>query len=480
MKSTFGGRLLRLLLAFSLAPTFLMALLGLYLASETANIVSPALGNGYSTLAEAQRDDQFRRLNRALVHFPEADLSIDILVERGPDSLVHFSDRELLSEAAWTTLFDAVPEQTQGFLQCDDRLVQYVCQPAGDGTFWCAGFVVHPDVSRALQSAQNGPGDAAPRRDVLERYLPFLSVLLLVVVLGTIGAAYYLSGRIARGMARPLEELSAASTAIAAGKFDHRVTAQATGEIANLIVTFNRMAEQLSNLTVRLSQAERVAAWRHVARRFAHELKNPLQPITISLHRIEKLLSGSGHFEIVSEPMRAIKEEIHQLTKLADRFSQLAKLPEPTLQPTDVGELAGSVAALYREQLSAFTFDLQLPKGSVTANVDPTYFREALHNLLQNAMDASEPGGSIVLGVHELGAEEVAIAVQDHGQGMSVDTIRTARLPYFTTKTHGTGLGLAIVEKVVTECGGRLNIESESGRGTLVTIALPRRNTPRV
>jgi len=473
MRFTFGGRLLRLLLVFSLAPTFLMALLGLYLASETADIVSPTDRNAYSILAEAQRDDQFRRLRSALETSSGTAPTVDFLVERRPDSLVHFGDSSVLSDGAWSILFHAIPEQTQGYLQCDDQLVQYACRSTDSG-FLCAGYIVHTEVSQALQTAQSGLGKVVPRSEVIERYLPFLSGLLLAVVLTAIGAAYYLSGRVARGMARPLEELSAASTAIAAGEFDHRVTAQATGEIANLIVTFNRMAEQLSNLTVRLSQAERVAAWRHVARRFAHELKNPLQPITISLHRVEKLLTQSGHFDVISEPVRAIKEEINQLTKLADRFSQLAKLPEPTLQRTDLCELVGSVAALYKERLSDFDFDLRLPQHPVMATVDPTYFRETLHNLLQNAMDASELGGSIVLRVSSIDTEEVAIYVQDSGHGMSADTIRKSRLPYFTTKAHGTGLGLAIVEKVVTECGGRLNIDSETGRGTRVTIALPR------
>ena len=479
MKSTFGGQLLRLLLAFSLAPTFLMALLGLYLATETADIISPPPGNAYSFLAEAQRDDQFRRLNHALKAGHEAGPTVDFLVERRPDGLVYFGDSSIMSETAWSSLFDGVPEQAQGYLQCDGRLVQYASRPI-DGGILCAGYILHPEVSQALQRAQSAPGGLVPRRDVVERYLPFLSGLLLAVVLTAIGAAYYLSGRIARSMARPLEELSTASTAIAAGNFDHRVTARATGEIADLIVSFNRMAEQLSNLTVRLSQAERVAAWRHVARRFAHELKNPLQPITISLHRVEKLLSQSGHFEAVSEPVRAIKEELKQLTELAGRFSQLAKLPEPTLQPTDLGELARSVATLYAEQLDDFEFELHLPQIAETAQVDPTYFRETLHNLLQNAMDASEPDGSIVLRVYRIDTDEVAIEVEDDGSGMSADTIKAARLPYFTTKAHGTGLGLAIVEKVITECGGRLNIDSESGHGTRVTIVLQRERTDHV
>jgi len=221
-------------------------------------------------------------------------------------------------------------------------------------------------------------------------------------------------------------------------------------------------------------QTERVAAWRNVARRFAHELKNPLQPVLISLYRMEKLLKDSPEYDRVKEPLRAASEELKHLITLADRFSELAKLPPPNVERINVGELLDSVAELYREQLTDYDFAFCTAGEVLFTRLDPTYFREALHNLLQNAADASEKRGRISL---ELSASDdrINVVVQDFGEGMTAETVASARLPYFTTKQKGSGLGLAVVEKVVTECGGQLLIDTLKGSGTTVTVSLPRR-----
>ncbi len=127
---------------------------------------------------------------------------------------------------------------------------------------------------------------------------------------------------------------------------------------------------------------------------------------------------------------------------------------------------------LYREQLDNFDFSLNLPTEIVQARIDPTYFREAVHNLLKNAIDASRPGGRIVLSL-TLQAQLVNISVRDFGAGMSPETMRSARMPYFTTKDKGSGLGLAVVEKTISELGGQVLIDSKPNHGTTVSILLP-------
>jgi nitrogen fixation/metabolism regulation signal transduction histidine kinase len=233
------------------------------------------------------------------------------------------------------------------------------------------------------------------------------------------------------------------------------------------------MSSRLEQTTTRLAQTERVAAWRQVARRFAHELKNPIQPILVSLYRIEKLLSSTDSYEKIEEPLKAASDELNHLRDLAERFSQLAKLPAPSLKETSLNDLLTSVAGLYKEQLAPFGFELSLPSEDVTANVDHTYLREALYNIIQNAIDASKPGQPISL---ELRAEadRARIILRDTGEGMDQQTVTSARLPYFTTKETGTGLGLAIVEKSVNEMGGEVYVESEKGKGTTIILSLPR------
>ncbi len=233
------------------------------------------------------------------------------------------------------------------------------------------------------------------------------------------------------------------------------------------------MTQRLETTTRRLTQSERVAAWRHVARRFAHELKNPLQPILISLYRIEQSLNESGHSEKLREALQAAAGEIKHLTALADRFSQLATLPPPRLELLDIGRTLKSLTELYSEQMASYVFEVRLPAQTVQAWADETYLRAALHNVLQNAMDASTPGGRIVLHL-ETDNDTVNILVRDFGKGMTPQEVAAAPMPYFTTKNKGSGLGLAIVEKVMTEMGGQMGIESEPGHGTTIRLSLSR------
>jgi signal transduction histidine kinase len=155
----------------------------------------------------------------------------------------------------------------------------------------------------------------------------------------------------------------------------------------------------------------------------------------VSLYRIEKALNQSDQYEKIRQPLLAASEEIKHLTTLAERFSELAKLPPPKIELTDLNNLLTSVVELYREQLDNFDFSLNLPTEIVQARIDPTYFREAVHNLLKNAIDASRPGGKIILSL-TLQTQLVNISVRDFGAGMSPETMRSARMPYFTTKDH--------------------------------------------
>jgi two-component system nitrogen regulation sensor histidine kinase NtrY len=298
---------------------------------------------------------------------------------------------------------------------------------------------------------------------------------LTIAVLAVL-SAYYLSSRVSGRLAHPLIALSHAATGISRGEFRQSVKVQADGEIGALVEAFNDMAARLDEATSKLAQTERVAAWRQVARRFAHELKNPLQPILVSLYRMEKQLADSDQWPQVKEPLRAAADEVKHLTELAERFSSLAKLPPPREENIDLTALVESVAELYREKLQPFEFQMDLPSDEVTVQADESYLREALHNLLQNAADACRPGDSIRLSV-TIDDAGTAITVSDTGPGMDAETLAAARLPYFTTKEKGTGLGLAIIDKFIAELGGRFQVDSTPGQGTIARIVLPREDS---
>lgn len=481
MESPFGKKLFRLFLLFSLVPAALLALAGYYLAVETSSLSSGETGHYSRELTNYYNDLLFKRMDNCLDEFISDSSRVSpyldfIFTELGGQTDFSKGDGFLSPEDA-RAIAQAGENRPHGFVELGGSTYQFSCKKLSNSTedaYLCGGLHHGSEYSNLLASFQSGYASRTSAEELRPRYIYFLLVIFVMLSIATAAFAYLFSAHLSKNLARPLMELSNASKEIAAGNFKLTVTSSGTGEIQTLITNFNRMAQQLDKTTARLAQSERVAAWRHVARRFAHELKNPLQPILISLYRIEKSLKGSGSYEQVIEPLQAASEEIKHLTALADRFSQLAKLPPPKLEKVALNELLTSIANLYKEQFAAYNFALRLPPQRMYAKVDTTYFREALHNVLQNAMDASKEGGRITVELKPHG-DTIDVMVQDFGRGMTEDVAASARMPYFTTKEKGSGLGLAIVEKTVNEMGGQLFISSKEGRGTTVTISLHRK-----
>jgi len=474
MESPFGRKLFRLFLLFALTPSLLLALAGYYLASDPGIDDSDDISASSTSVHEYYTSFTYNLIDSALGN-PEESVTGDATalgfailadgdaIRRTPAAL---------PDAIVSQLLEAASVRPHGLVEFEDSLYQYSQRVLSDSTRLIGGLIHGPEYRQLLATYRHDLAAATSRRDLRRRYGIFVGVLFATLALLTLGAAYYFSNRLARNLARPILDLSRAADAIAAGDFRQHVSPAGSGEIRDLIANFNNMAERLDTTTALLAQSERVAAWRHVARRFAHELKNPLQPISISLYRIQKLLADSPDLDRVREPLAAVAGELEHLTDLANRFAALAKLPPPQLALTDLTALLRTVTDLYCDKLAAYDFRLDLPAAPVITQLDETYFREALHNLLQNAMDASADGSVIILRLAAT-PDHIMIEVIDHGVGMAREVLRDARMPYFTTKTTGSGIGLAIVEKTVSELGGRLELTSTPDRGTSVTIHLP-------
>ncbi len=469
MDSPFGKKLFRFFLLFALIPSLLLALVGYYISTDSA-LRQPEQNSGTdTTLNDYYTDRLFDLIRRADSTGARGLLDFQIVTPADyPDSVW----QHVMPPEDAHRLAEAMRNRTQGFVEIDGRIYQYVARRLDDSTI-SVGAVIHDTAYAALTAQETQRrADLFSRGLLRERYALFLALVFAALGLIAVVLAYYFSTRLARNLATPISDLGRAAGAIAAGDFKQHVEPRGGGEITELIEHFNHMADKLETTTARLTQAERVAAWRHVARRFAHELKNPLQPISISLYRIQKALADSPDLERVAQPLEAVAQELTHLTELAERFSSLAKLPPPALGRTDLTALMQSVADLYRERLAVYSFALTIPQQPVFAMIDETYFREALHNLLQNAIDASPKGTTITLRLTS-DQQGSAIEVSDEGAGMSAEVLQTARMPYFTTKGKGSGLGLAVVEKTVSEINGRLDIVSAPGKGTTVTIHLP-------
>lgn len=282
-------------------------------------------------------------------------------------------------------------------------------------------------------------------------------------------------------VSRPVEQLVKGARAVAAGNWSSRVEVASKDEIGELASAFNHMTTQLTEQRERAIQAERVAAWRELARRLAHELKNPLFPLQITIENMRRArqLARAEFEEIFEESTATLLAELANLKTIIGRFSDFAKMPAPQRAPVDLNEIVRGVINLYDAQFQAdgrprIQPMLDLPDEKLVLAGDADQLRRAVSNLVLNAIDAMPNGG--ILRVSTVQKEDrVHLAISDSGQGLTEEECVRLFTPYYTTKQHGTGLGLAIVQSVVSDHHGKISVTSAPGKGAAFLIDLPLR-----
>jgi len=331
---------------------------------------------------------------------------------------------------------------------------------------------------------------AIPRTDLdvvtghVRRVTLLIGAAALVVALL---AALWFSGRIAG----PVRRMADAARRVAAGDLDDAVPVASTDEVGALAAAFNSMTADLRASRERAIQAERVAAWREMARRLAHELKNPIFPIQLSIETLRRDLDqrsaaaggrggapalppegDAGFAALFRESSDTILEALRSLRRIVDEFAQFARTPRPQTRPTDVNAVVENVLALHRAGAAGVRIEKALDAGLPQIPADPDLLARALGNLVANALEAMPRGGT--LRVRTATADgTVRIEVEDAGPGITEEQRTRLFEPYFTTKKGGTGLGLAIVQGIVSDHGGRVEVKSASGAGTTFTLILP-------
>ena len=286
---------------------------------------------------------------------------------------------------------------------------------------------------------------------------------------------------IAARISRPIEELARAAEEVARGNWEARVARPGKGrdELSVLARSFNHMTGQLASQRDRLVQSERVAAWRELARRLAHELKNPLFPLQLTVENLVRAreLPEEEFDEVFRESTATLGMEIANLKTIIGRFSDFSKMPKPELESIDAKDVVARVQSLYQTASSQgeakIHFQIDLASKPMPLMVDPELLHRALSNLVLNAMDAMPEGGTLTLSAKPLG-DKIEIRVADTGEGMTPEECERLFTPYYTTKQHGTGLGLAIVQSVVADHAGTISVESRPGGGAVFVIALPK------
>ncbi|HME92192.1 MAG TPA: ATP-binding protein [Myxococcaceae bacterium] len=313
------------------------------------------------------------------------------------------------------------------------------------------------------------------RRSMAQR-LPYAFALLMgaSVVLAALTA-----GLISRRLSKPIEQLTEGATRFAQGELTHQIPERAGGkldELQILIHQFNRMGSELRIQRERLQLSEKLAAWQQVARALAHELRNPLTAMKLSLGRLARW-SQSGAIErreseALRESIQLLDEEIDVLMRMTEAFSSFARLPPPSPRPVELRALLQEVCALYRHQSSVpieCTAD-----GPVEVEADPDQLRRAFGNLVKNSIEASKAGDGSVLVAVLANDASAQVTVNDRGHGIPAP-LHAPSIPTLSTKSGGSGLGLTICQKILHDHGGSVRLEPRPGGGTQAIVELPRR-----
>ncbi|MGA2351665.1 MAG: ATP-binding protein [Terracidiphilus sp.] len=303
------------------------------------------------------------------------------------------------------------------------------------------------------------------------------------VAAGGILLAILASLWIAARVSRPIEQLARAAEQVASGNWEttvpERKRRRGRDEIDVLASGFNHMTGQLASQRERLVQSERVAAWRELARRLAHELKNPLFPLQLTVENLVRArqLPEAEFDEVFRESTQTLSAEIANLKTIIGRFSDFSKMPKPQLERIDAKDAIERVRSLYElaaaQNNANIRFEVELAPQSMPLDADPELLHRALSNLVLNAMDAMPEGGTLTLSAKPRG-DQVEIRIADTGEGLTPEECERLFTPYYTTKQHGTGLGLAIVQSVVADHEGTIAVESRPGGGSVFLITLPK------
>ncbi|MDA8085003.1 MAG: ATP-binding protein [Nitrospiraceae bacterium] len=249
-----------------------------------------------------------------------------------------------------------------------------------------------------------------------------------------------------------------------------RIFMTALGDVDDFLgtlVVFDDMTE--------LVRAQRALAWQEVARRIAHEIKNPLTPIKLSTdHMIKKWSNQDSDFgKVFERSTKTIIKEVESLKRLVDEFSRFGKMPEIRKSPTRISAILENVVNLYGDYREV-TIRTVLPASEPLVDLDAEQFKRVIINIVDNAIQAMQSKGNIIITIrHERAANRVFVEIADDGPGIREEDREKLFLPYFSTKKDGTGLGLAIASKIITEHRGYIRIGDNTPQGTIFSIELP-------
>ncbi|HEX7664426.1 MAG TPA: ATP-binding protein, partial [Polyangiaceae bacterium] len=306
---------------------------------------------------------------------------------------------------------------------------------------------------------------------------------VLLTTLASIVGALLIALVLSRRLGRPIAELAIEARKVATGEA-RAVRVRGSNEVADLVGAFDKMIEDLEGTRRRLAAVSRVAAWREVARRVAHEVKNPLAPIRAAVETLRRLRARNdpAFDEYFDEATRTVLDEVHRIANIVTEFTRFARLPPPKPEATDLDALVGQVVALQKANAKGASLTIVRKNKLKNVMCDREQIVQVMTNLVQNALEATaslETRAKVEV-VLSAEADKVEIAVQDNGPGVATDMAARLFEPYATNKQNGTGLGLAIAQRIAMEHGGELAYLKSPLGGAAFRLTLPNEGPPPV
>ncbi|MFQ5708641.1 MAG: ATP-binding protein [bacterium] len=299
-------------------------------------------------------------------------------------------------------------------------------------------------------------------RDDLKRgFLLVFFVVYAPIAAISVAVGYYFSRRITSS----LLHLVKGTQKVAAGDWQYRLQASSRDEVGQLVDAFNQMIVTLKEKQDQVIALEKMAAWREIARILAHEIKNPLTPIQLTVQQMQDQYRGNDpeYKSLLKECSEIVSEEIESLRTLVREFSEFARMPKLNLAPGNLNELIEEVGKLFQSSELQWTLEPTLPD----MNFDYEKMRRVLINLIQNGIDSMSGQTAAPVRVETRHQDnQVLLCVSDSGTGITEEMQAKIFEPYFSTKKSGMGLGLAIVKRIVEEHAGEITVESIVGQGT--------------
>lgn len=426
-----------------------------------------------STLVPEGRigENSVAALERSNIDSLSARVGLDLNLYRGTQ-LVAASRRQLIDDRIVDVrlpaeVFSAIYGGTERFTFVDHKLGEFE---------YTAGY-------RAILDSNGNPAyvlsvPTLPEAERIEEERARTLAYLFGAMLGLGILVMFTGSVLARALARPIARLQQGLEEAAQGKFERVLPVESRDEVGALVNTFNTMQGQLAESRQKLARQQRQLAWREMARQIAHEIKNPLTPMKLSIQHLQRSLGDKDPSRFKKQFQRTtatLIAQIDSLAHIANEFSSFAQLPRRKVVTLDLRKVMSEAHTLMQAEASAaVTLDLQLPDTPLTVQGDPNELRRTYINLVKNALEAvSDQDQRKVCVTARVEEDQIITEVIDNGSGIPLEAQDRIYEPSFSTKTSGAGLGLAIAKQAVELSGGQISFTTELGQGTTMQITLP-------